>query len=60
MLHERDNFADLLTTVGETTGAGAALVEKDYWVTAALRVIAASFFAGVVFKGVRVSRRRGT
>jgi hypothetical protein len=51
VLHDRDDFADLLTTVGEQTGAGAALVEKDYWVTEALRVIAASFFPGVVFKG---------
>lgn len=51
MLHERDDFADLLTAVGTTTGAGAALVEKDYWVTEALRVVAASFFRGVVFKG---------
>ena len=51
MLHERRDFVDLLTTVGETTGAGAALVEKDYWVTEALRSIAASFGEGVVFKG---------
>lgn len=51
MLHERDDFADLLTTVGESTGAGAALVEKDYWVTEALRAIAASYFEGVIFKG---------
>lgn len=51
VLHERSDFADLLTTVGETTGAGAALVEKDYWVTEALRTVAASFFPGVVFKG---------
>lgn len=51
MLHERDDFADLLTTVGEQTGAGAALAEKDYWVTEALRVVAGSFFRGVVFKG---------
>jgi len=51
VLHERDDFADLLTTVGETAGAGAALVEKDYWVTEALRVIAGAFFGGVVFKG---------
>jgi hypothetical protein len=29
VLHERDDFADLLTTVGEQTGAGAALIEKD-------------------------------
>lgn len=51
MLHERDDFVDLLVTVGEATGAGAAIVEKDYWVTEALRLIAASFGAGVVFKG---------
>lgn len=51
MLHERDDFADLLTTVGESSGAGAAIVEKDYWVTEALRAVAAPFFDGVVFKG---------
>jgi predicted nucleotidyltransferase component of viral defense system len=51
VLHERDDFVDLLVTVGEATGAGAAIVEKDYWVTEALRLIAASFGAGVVFKG---------
>lgn len=51
MLHERDDFADLLTTVGESTGAGAALVEKDYWVTEALRAIAASYYQGIIFKG---------
>jgi Domain of unknown function (DUF1814). len=51
VLHERDDFVDLLVTVGEATGAGAAIVEKDYWVTEALRLIAARFGAGVVFKG---------
>lgn len=51
MLHARPDFADLLTTVGEATGAGAALVEKDYWVTEALRVVATHFGEGVVFKG---------
>lgn len=51
MLHRRSGFQDLLTTVGDTTGAGAALVEKDYWVTEALRPIAADFRGGVVFKG---------
>lgn len=51
VLHERDDFADLLTMVGESTGAGAALVEKDYWVTEALRAIAVSYFEGVLFKG---------
>ena len=51
MLHQRDDFADLLTVVGESTGAGAAIVEKDYWVTEALRAIAATYGDGVVFKG---------
>src|SRR4051812_23645516 len=51
MLHERDDFLDLLTTVGESTGAGASLVEKDYWVTEALRVVATEFGEGTVFKG---------
>lgn len=51
MLHERDDFTDLLTTVGESTKAGAALVEKDYWVTEALRATASSYFQGVIFKG---------
>jgi hypothetical protein len=51
MLHERDDFLDLLTTVGESTGAGASLVEKDYWVTEALRVVATGFGEAAVFKG---------
>ena len=51
MLHERSDFTELLTQVGESSGAGAGIVEKDYWVTEALRVIADSFFDGVVFKG---------
>jgi hypothetical protein len=51
VLHERDDFLDLLTTVGESTGAGASLVEKDYWVTEALRVVATGFGEGAVFKG---------
>jgi hypothetical protein len=51
MLHSRDDFSDLLTTVGESTGAGAAIIEKDYWVTEALRVVAAGFNGESVFKG---------
>src|SRR3990170_4305956 len=51
MLHQRADFTDLLVTVGESTGAGAALVEKDYWVTEGLRATADAFFDGVVFKG---------
>jgi len=51
VLHHRRDFADLLVTVGEQAGTNAALVEKDYWVTEALRVIARGYSAGVVFKG---------
>lgn len=51
MLHKRADFEDLLVQVGERSGAGAALVEKDYWVTEALRAIADQFRDGVVFKG---------
>lgn len=51
MLHERSDFADLLVTVGETTETSPALVEKDYWVTEVLRVIAAGYSEGVIFKG---------
>ena len=50
-LHERRDFRDLVLTVGERSGAGAAIVEKDYWVTEALRVISREFGDGVVFKG---------
>lgn len=51
MLHKRADFEGLLVQVGERSGAGAALVEKDYWVTEALRAIANQFRDGVVFKG---------
>lgn len=51
MLHQREDFADLLVIVGDRLGMNPALIEKDYWVTEALRVIAASHPDGVVFKG---------
>lgn len=51
MLHKRADFEGLLLQVSEQSGADAALVEKDYWVTEALRVIASGFREGVVFKG---------
>ena len=51
MLHQRSDFADLLVTVSERLDLNPALIEKDYWVTEALRVIAATHFDGVVFKG---------
>lgn len=51
MLHHRRDFADLLVTVGDLTGSSPALVEKDYWVTEALRAIGGGYAGGVVFKG---------
>jgi hypothetical protein len=51
MLHQREDFADLLTLVGGRLQVNPALVEKDYWVTEALRVVANHFFDGAVFKG---------
>ncbi|RDI73638.1 nucleotidyl transferase [Gaiella occulta] len=50
-LHEQPEFLDYLVTIGERTGAGAAIIEKDYWVTTVLRVISARFREGIVFKG---------
>lgn len=51
MLHHRDDFSDLLVVVGERLEMSSSLVEKDYWVTEALRAVAATHSAGVVFKG---------
>lgn len=51
MLHEQDDFVDLLATVGVSEGAAVALIEKDYWVSASLRAIASNYDHGVIFKG---------
>lgn len=51
MLHERDDYADLLVQVAVRLDIDAAIIEKDYWVTETLRVIASEFGRGVVFKG---------
>jgi hypothetical protein len=51
MLHQRQDFGDLLTIAGDRLGMNAALIEKDYWVTEALRIIAATRPEGVIFKG---------
>ena len=51
MLHRRRDFGDLLVTAGERLGLNPALIEKDYWVTEALRAIAATHGEGLVFKG---------
>ncbi len=51
MLHQGRDFPDLLVTAGDVAGTNPALVEKDYWVTQVLRVIAADYSGGTVFKG---------
>lgn len=51
-LFERDDFPDLVTLVAERRGIpDPAIVEKDYYVTEALRIIARDFGDVVIFKG---------
>src|SRR5437879_2949536 len=50
-LCERDDFPDLIEEVARGLGISPAIVEKDYYVTEALRVIAERFGDVVLFKG---------
>ncbi len=51
-LFERPDFADLVNATGEENGIGnPGIVEKDYFVTEALRLIARDFGKVVIFKG---------
>jgi predicted nucleotidyltransferase component of viral defense system len=51
-LFERSNFAELITATGDENGIGNPwIVEKDYFVTEALRLIARAFGDVVIFKG---------
>lgn len=50
-LCEREDFPDLLATVADDLGINPAIVEKDYFVTEALRLIARDFGELVLFKG---------
>jgi hypothetical protein len=53
-LHERPDFRALIEQTAAPSGKGmmgAAIVEKDYWITEALRAIAAREFPNVIFKG---------
>lgn len=51
-LYERDDFADLIQQAAEKRGIpNPAIVEKDYFVTEALRILAQEFGEVVIFKG---------
>ncbi|VAW44017.1 hypothetical protein MNBD_GAMMA04-1140, partial [hydrothermal vent metagenome] len=52
-LHEEGEvFAELVAVTAETIGLPQIYVEKDYWVTRALKYLSESVHAGeVVFKG---------
>jgi len=50
-LCERKDFPDLLSTVADNLGINPGIVEKDYYVTEALRIIARDFGELVLFKG---------
>lgn len=50
-LCERPDFPELLSLVAGNLDVNAAIVEKDYYVTEALRIIAGSFGDLVLFKG---------
>ncbi len=51
-LYQRDDFPELIAATAEAHGIGnPAIVEKDYYVTEALRLIAKDFGDVVIFKG---------
>ncbi len=47
----RRDFAATIDAVAERLGVSSAIVEKDYWVTQALRVLARDFSGDFIFKG---------
>jgi hypothetical protein len=49
--HDRADFEETLDAAADTLGLGAAIVEKDYWVSQALRCLATEFPQDFVFKG---------
>jgi hypothetical protein len=48
---ERPDFAATIDAAAEWLGISAAIVEKDYWVTQALRILANDFPDDFIFKG---------
>ncbi len=52
LLHERDDYADLLRIVANARAIRDAIVEKDYWVTHVLQALRGSEFRNAfIFKG---------
>ncbi len=59
-LHEHPDFATFVTAAAEEEELGEAFVEKDYWITEILRVIARTLPERAVFKGgTRLSKGWG-
>ena len=50
-LHEHDDFAALVTAAAEEEALPESFVEKDYWITEILRVIAQTLPDRAIFKG---------
>ena len=50
-LFEHPDFRDVLVATAEQSGIPEQFVEKDYYVTEALRIVAAAYSQQVVFKG---------
>ena len=48
---DRPDFAATNDAAAERLGISAAIVEKDYWVTQALRILARDFAEDFIFKG---------
>ena len=48
---DRSDFAATIDVAAERLGISAAIMEKDYWVTQALRILARDFADDFIFKG---------
>jgi len=48
---DRPDFYASIDAAAERLGFSAAIVEKDYWVTQALRILARDFPGDFIFKG---------
>ena len=51
LLRESGDFTEALRRAGRELGLDAAFIEKDYWVTQALRSLSEHYSASIVFKG---------
>jgi hypothetical protein len=50
-LHEHEDFAAFLTAAASESGLPEVFVEKDYWITEILRVVAETLANRAIFKG---------